>query len=155
MIRLIYSLRTGLPNPILTLVIVCSLGFGQIISAHPGGVNANGCHTPGGAGSGNPCHCHAEGDRTEELECENGAPVQEGSENEDGATDEGSDDDENASSETWLGLRVEDELECDGEGQSYVRDHYAYDSDADITIAHKWVAFTVRTKTNASTVTEM
>ena len=137
--RLIYFFRAGLPKPILTFVMVCSVGFGQITLAHLDSVNANGCHTPGGEDSGNPCHCHASGDFTTELTCENGAPVEDGSEDENDTNDEssdGSDDDQSASSETWLGLRVEDELECDGEGQRYVRDHYAYDSDADITIAH-------------------
>lgn len=134
-----FPLKSRWSNSALALVIVCSLGLAQIITAHPGGVNANGCHTPGGADSGNPCHCHAEGNRTEELACENGAPTDDGSLNEDdpsdGSTDD-ADESDSASLETWLGLRVEDELECDGEGQRYVRDHYAYDSDADITIAH-------------------
>ena len=123
----------------LALILVFSLGLTQITSAHLDGVNANGCHTPGGTDSGNPCHCHAPGDFTEELACANGAPVQEGSGSEDDTDDQSgddSDDAENASPTTWLGLRVEDQLECDGEGQRYIRDHYAYDSDADITIAH-------------------
>ena len=125
-----------LSNTVFALVMVCSLGLAQITSAHLDGVNANGCHTPGGEDSGNPCHCHTDSDFTEELACENGAPVQEGSESDDDMNDEGSDEDQNASPTTWLGLRVEDQLECDGEGQRYIRDHYAYDSDADITIAH-------------------
>ncbi|MCY3859926.1 MAG: DUF1524 domain-containing protein [Gammaproteobacteria bacterium] len=123
----------------LALILVFSLGLTQITSAHLDGVNANGCHTPGGTDSGNPCHCHAPGDFTEELACENGAPVQGGSQDDDDVNSESgddSDDAEDASPTTWLGLRVEDQLECDGEGQRYIRDHYAYDSDADITIAH-------------------
>lgn len=126
------SSSSGMSNSVLLLVMVCSLGLVQIISAHSGGVNANGCHTPGGAGSGNPCHCHAPGDRTEELACENGAPVDDGSENENDASDQ-SDDAENGSSTTWLGLRVEDELDC--EDEKYDSAHYAYGSSADVTIA--------------------
>ena len=130
-------LHARLSRAILSLLLICSLGVAQINPAHPGGVNANGCHTPGGADSGNPCHCHAEGDRTEELACENGAPADDGSQNEDDTSDGsngGSEGEENASSSAWLGLRVEDELEC--EDAPYDGDHYAYDSDADITISH-------------------
>ena len=129
--------RTGFLSSAVALILAFSLGLAQIVPAHPGGVNANGCHTPGGADSGNPCHCHAEGDRTEELACENGAPANDGSQNGDDTSDgsdDGSDEEASDTSDTWLGLRVEDQLEC--EDSPYDGDHYAYDSDADITISH-------------------
>ena len=120
--------QTGVINSGLAVIAICVLISSHDVSAHSGRVNSNGCHTPGGAGSGNPCHCHAEGDRDEELACEDGAPVA----NDDSNGDDSSSEDD-SSSVTWLGLRVEDELEC--EDNTYNSRHYAYGSNADVTIA--------------------
>ena len=105
-----------------SLLLICSVCFTASLVAHSGGVNSNGCHTPGGQGSGNPCHCHNGSDRSTELACSNGQPL---SNNED--------DDEDAAIETFLGLVVEPEDEC----VDYESDMYAYGSDADLAISRE------------------
>ena len=102
------------------------LVIGYTVSAHNGGVNGFGCHTPGGSGSGNPCHCHPDGMRTPDLPCKDGQPVPE---------DEDEDEDEESSVveeedilDTFRGLLVEEEETC----SAYTRDDYTYGPKLDV-----------------------
>ena len=93
----------------------------DVASAHNGNVNSYGCHTPGGAGSGNPCHCHPEGKRSPDLPCKDGQP-------DTSEEDESEESTEEEPLETYRGLVVKDEDTC----STYTRDDYTYGPKLDV-----------------------
>lgn len=111
---------------------VCSalLGYflwiGNSVIAHNGGVNEHGCHTPGGADSGNACHCHPPGKRSPDLPCENGQPVPTNDDESSDTTEESTDDPDPVV--LYLGLEVKEEDTC----TEYDRDDYTYGPKLDI-----------------------
>lgn len=104
-------------------VFVMCATVSQFAYSHNGGVNEHGCHTPGGEGSGNPCHCHPPGSRSPDLPCLNGMPV-----NNDEDEEEGDDE-----IELYKDVPVKAEEEC----SEYERDDYTYGSKLDVIQAHR------------------
>lgn len=125
-VLLVRGLHEKLPSYLRALVclgLVIGVAFmSNVASAHNGNVNSHGCHTPGGAGSGNPCHCHPSGKRSPDLPCENGQPASTSDEDE---SEETTDDE---TPELYRGLVVKDEDTC----STYVRDEYTYGPKLDV-----------------------
>lgn len=98
----------------------------DVASAHNGNVNSYGCHTPGGAGSGNPCHCHPQGKRSPDLPCKDGQP-------DTSEEDESEKSTEEEPLEMYRGLVVKDEDTC----STYTRDDYTYGPKLDVIKSQK------------------
>lgn len=117
--------------------------FASFAYGHFAGTNIFGCHTPGGQGSGNPCHCHDPSDWDVELACQDGRPVDENNEGGEGDGDgdgdgEGDPDNSGENPEeveeeptSWRGLKIAEEETC----TDYDSDFYPYGSNSDWGIA--------------------